>query len=172
MRILVRHVMTHDVATVSPSAGCQEIAQLMVDRHVRTVPVVEADGTLVGLVTEAGLLEHVGGAREPLHTVELLSTPGRHPHPLPCELHATDVMTRGVVTSRRDATVPEAIDALVAARVRGLPVVDGNGVLLGIVDRGDLLRGLAPMIRSVDGVVGLHPAHGRRRARREGLRAS
>ncbi|HEX6207850.1 MAG TPA: CBS domain-containing protein [Actinomycetota bacterium] len=172
MRILVRHVMTRDVASVSASAGCGDIARLMVDREVTTIPVVDHDGRLEGLVTSSGLLEHVGGKREPLHTLAVLATPGRHPHPLPCELRAVDVMCREPAVTRREATVPEAIETLVTSRARALPVVDDDGRLLGIIGRSDLLRGLVPMIRSVDGVVGLHPAHGRRHARVERLRAS
>lgn len=169
MRVLVRHVMTRDVVTVPSSARCGEIAGLMLDRDLRELPVVEADGSLAGTVTETALLEHVGGRRERLHTLAVLADPARHPHPLPCMLRARDLMSGPVVTADPQATVPEAIRTLVTSGVHALPVVDDDGRVIGIVGRSDLLRGLVPMIRSLGGVVGVYPLPaGRRRLRSTG----
>jgi CBS domain-containing protein len=51
--------MTQDVASVTPDASYREIVDVLIDRGVSAVPVVDADGIVVGVVSEADLLRHV-----------------------------------------------------------------------------------------------------------------
>lgn len=55
-------------------------------------------------------------------------------------MKAADVMVRNVITVGPDATVGEVAELLLANRISGMPVIDGNGKLVGIVSEGDLLH--------------------------------
>ena len=59
-RVVVKEVMTEEVLTIDPDADVKEAARLMIEHKIGCLPVVE-DGTLVGLVTETGLLRIVAG---------------------------------------------------------------------------------------------------------------
>lgn len=132
----VRTVMTADPATVRPDTPFKEIVQLLAERAVSAVPVVDDDGVPVGVVSEADLLvrtEKQGRAK-----LGWLSRWSRHER-LPGRT-AAELMTVQPLTIGPDETLPEAARVLSAAGVRRLLVVDGDGRLIGVVARRDLLR--------------------------------
>ncbi len=55
-------------------------------------------------------------------------------------MNAVDVMTANVITVSPETSVPDLVDVLLTRNISGVPVVDGNGVLVGVVTEGDLVR--------------------------------
>jgi CBS domain-containing protein len=138
----VSEVMTAaaDVAAVGKQTPFKEIVRLLEERHVSGVPVVDDDGIVVGVVSEADLLAR---ERYPHGSAETTLVEGlRHR----AELHkagaltAAEMMSCPAITIRAVATVREAARALAKAGVKRLVVVDEAGRLAGVVSRADLLK--------------------------------
>ncbi|MDO9116387.1 MAG: CBS domain-containing protein [Nitrospira sp.] len=118
--LTVRDVMEDAIVTVSPQAKGYTIARLMADGDVGSVPVVEEDLTLVGLVGEFDLLRVMDEGKD-------LG-----------ELTATDIMTRDVVTVTEEMLVTDVVHLLQSRHLIRVPVVNGNS-LIGIVARRDIV---------------------------------
>jgi CBS domain-containing protein len=136
----VKDVMTSDVVTVGPRTPLKDVGRLMVERRISGLPVVDEDGSVLGVVSEGDILVKERGhlAERSLfdHLLDIESGEGaKHD-----ARDAADAMTWPAVTIRPDRSVPEAAAQMLDRRVNRLPVVDKNGALLGIVTRADLVR--------------------------------
>lgn len=136
----VRDVMTRNVTTVDEKTAYKTVADLLAAHRISAVPVVDADGRVAGVVSEADLLTKVefeGGAEagsfleRRRHRSDRAKATGTS---------AGDLMTSPAVTITPDASVAEAARQMDRAKVKRLPVVDPDGRLAGIVSRRDLLR--------------------------------
>jgi CBS domain-containing protein len=144
MRPTVRDIMTTDVATVRADATFEEIARVLITRKVSGVPVVDADGRVAGVVSEADLLpkeefksltgDHPDLARRAAKAARAKVARAKVGGDIAAELMSTPV-----VTTAPDAPVAEAARTLAEHDVKRLPVVD-EGRLAGIVSRADVLR--------------------------------
>ena len=149
--ILVRAVMSKPVVTVKSDTAIEEAARLLAEHQFGALPVIDDDERLVGLLRDDDLI--VQDAR--LHMPTVINLLGGV-IVWPGSLHRLDDEMRKLTAS----TVVDAMDddpatvgpadslELVATLmhdkdVTHLPVVDGDGHLLGIVARGDLVRALA-----------------------------
>ncbi|HEV2252739.1 MAG TPA: CBS domain-containing protein, partial [Streptosporangiaceae bacterium] len=131
MHALVKDIMTTDVAAVRSDAAYREMVALLRARRVSGLPVVDAEGVVVGVVSETDLLERA-----------LERGPDRWPHrkhETTAELTARDLMTRPAVTTSPDEPVASVARLMSARKLRRLPVVDPQGHLAGIVCRSDVL---------------------------------
>ena len=142
--------MTPDVRTVGPEAPLRECMAAMVQGRFSGLPVV-ADGRVVGIVTEGDLIKRL---RQQLPwTAYLVDMTGVAPLPQPTpepvpdllarlrEQPVREVMTRHVLCVAPDAEIQEVARILVERRLKRLPVVEG-GRLIGMITRGDLVRGM------------------------------
>ncbi|MFI8536567.1 CBS domain-containing protein [Streptomyces aquilus] len=130
----VSDVMTHTVVAVGRDASFKEIVGLIDQWKVSALPVLEGEGRVVGVVSEADLLakEGVKGANEQaLDLAERAKSEG---------LTAGELMSTPAVTVHADASVAEAARIMARRRVKRLPVVDAIGILQGVVSRSDLLK--------------------------------
>lgn len=118
--LTVRDVMEDAMVTVGPQAKGYTIARLMADEDIGSVPVVEEDLTLVGLVGEFDLLRVMDEGQD-------LG-----------ELTAADIMTRDVVTVTEEMLVTDVVHLLQTRHLIRVPVVNGNS-LIGIVARRDIV---------------------------------
>jgi CBS domain-containing protein len=138
--------MTRDVVTATPVATVTEVARLLVEHRVSALPVVDDDGTLVGIVSERDLIRRseIAGERRPPWWLELVSDPARRAKDYVKTHggHAGDVMTRNVVTVTEATPVAELARLLEDHRIKRAPVLR-DGKLVGIVSRADLVRVLA-----------------------------
>jgi CBS domain-containing protein len=138
-RWYVGDVMTRDVVSVATTAGYKEIADLMVRHGVSAVPVVDAQRRVLGVVSEADLLAKLEYAdRVPRHP--LAARRVRVDRQKAAGDTAGELMTAPAVTVGPTQTVTRVARLMDAARVKRLPVVDGDGRLVGIVSRRDLVR--------------------------------
>lgn len=149
MRTRVQDVMTTDVVSVREDATFQEVARLLIGHGVSGMPVLDAAGRVVGVISEADLLHkeefkeryHREGYRPPL-TARLRHRLGSEGD---TRRKAEATTARELMTSPAYTTTPNT-PVVLAARdmdrygVKRLPVVDEDGKLLGIVSRRDLIR--------------------------------
>lgn len=138
MKAAVRDVMTSPVVTVTPTTGFRELAALMRDRGITGLPVVDAEGRLVGVVSEADLL--LKEERPLADERHYRSWSQREERAKAASTVASGLMSRYVVTVRPEDSIAEAAGLMHRHAVQRLPVVDPAGGLLGIVSRGDLLK--------------------------------
>ncbi|MFC8432436.1 CBS domain-containing protein [Streptomyces sp. NPDC057253] len=135
---IVSDVMTHTVASLDRDASFKEIVRLMQDWKVSALPVIEGEGRVVGIVSEADLLpKEEFRDKDPDRHTQLrrladLAKAGA--------VTAAELMTSPALTVRPDATLAQAARTMAQARVKRLPVVDELGMLAGIVSRSDLLK--------------------------------
>jgi CBS domain-containing protein len=142
--LIARDLMTREVVTVSAGMPVTSLARLLADRGISAVPVTDAEGRLLGVVTEADLLRRLAGAEDVPRTwlVRLFRDPDRQAEHY-ARTHgreARDVMTSDLVTVEPNATAEHCAHLMEERRIKRLPVVAEDGRLLGVVSRADLLR--------------------------------
>jgi len=143
-------VMRRDVPVVFPDTPLPEIFQAIISTRLHRALVVDAERRVLGLVTDADLLDRLTPSLRPSALRSLMHRlPFAHPTKgeLSTEHHATarraaDLMTTDVPTAPESALLSTAIGAMLRGNQKVLAVVDGSGRLAGIVDRADLLHGL------------------------------
>ena len=135
MKTTVKDVMTTRVIWVKKDATFREMAAALREHRVSAFPVVDADGEVIGVVSEADML-----------TKEAMVDPGviagllHHRDQNKARgVTAGDLMTAAVVAVRPEDTVEHAAKLMYDRRVKRLPVTDANGHLVGIVSRADVL---------------------------------
>lgn len=131
----VYEVMTPEPVKVRPEMTVEELLTLF-DRHdFNAFPVVDQDGTLLGIVTKLDVLRFL----RPDPTLRIPDLPAVS------ATHVLDIMRTGIVTVEPEDPIVVAADLMVETRLHSLPVVlrrAGEPTLAGMVSRGDLLRGL------------------------------
>lgn len=147
--LTARDIMTAEVVTIGPEASIEDLARLLENHKIGGVPVVEADGSLVGVVTQSDLVKRSRDLELPpaLNILDLhmfLETPSGFKRRLEKMLGDTvrEVMTPEPLTIPPDMPVKEIAALMDRKKVHTLPVVD-QGKLVGIVGKMDLIRGLA-----------------------------
>jgi CBS domain-containing protein len=139
-------IMTLGAATIRPDASIAQAAQLMLQYRISGLPVVDAAGVLVGIVTEGDLLRRADSGTEQRRPrwLEFLLGPGRladeyvHTHSRRVE----DVMSRDIVTVSPETPVSDVVGQMERRGIKRIPVVR-EGKVVGIISRANLLRGLA-----------------------------
>jgi CBS domain-containing protein len=140
----VEQVMTRSVITVTPETPIMEVARILVDSGVSGMPVVDAQGHVVGVVSEGDLLVkeagHPASSRRPLARVFGIGRESREQVAKVEARTAGDLMTSPPVMITAGRAIQAAAELMTARSINRLPVVDEHGRLLGIVTRADLVR--------------------------------
>lgn len=120
----VRDIMTRSPACCTADTPLEEVARMMIMHDCGEIPVLDADGTPIGVVTDRDICcRTVAQGRNPL------------------ELTAGEVMSTPCVTVRVDDSVRECCEVLESQMIRRVPVVDASGICCGIVSQADIARG-------------------------------
>lgn len=138
----IKEVMTTEVTTLAPDQTVAQAWQLMLDRSIKAMPVVDRDRRLLGMLTDedlihrAGLQQHLSVAARLDQKIldeqlESLRT---------STLKVADVMTQPVITAHIGEFLGPVAARMARHQVKRLPVVDDAGKLLGVVARVDVLR--------------------------------
>ena len=135
----VRDLMTTDPLTVSPDTLLKEAARTMVRSKVSGLPVL-VDGALVGIVTEGDFLRQEANRGQPYRFSLLDALFGEGPSDAPAAETVVEVMTEMVISTTPEVTIGEAARVMANKRVKRLPVVDEDGVLIGIISRADVVN--------------------------------
>src|SRR5205823_1398329 len=134
--VKVTEIMSRPVVTVSPDASVKQAARLLVEYGISALPVLDAGGALVGIVSEADLV--------PLETRPDPRTQATPPAPSAGTMPriVAEVMTRRVLSVRAASEVSQAARTMLEAGIKRVPVMSGRKVV-GIVSRRDLVRVIA-----------------------------
>ncbi|WP_246514582.1 CBS domain-containing protein [Neoroseomonas soli] len=142
---LARDLMTPDVVTVPPETPVMAMARLLTDRGISAVPVVDAEGKLCGIVTEADLVRRLAGEEDkPTSWFGALFADPASQAERYARTHgvtAKDLMTEKVVSVAPDTSAAHIAQMMEKQNIRRVIVVE-NEKLKGIVSRADLLRAL------------------------------
>jgi CBS-domain-containing membrane protein len=152
-------IMTAKVITIGPDASIADAAELLLTHRISGAPVVDADGQLLGIVSEGDLLRRVEAGTERRRSwwleiftrsdtlaAEYVKAHGRR---------VADIMTRWVVTVTEDTSLADIADLLERHRIKRVPVVR-DGQLVGIISRANVLQAVAgrqpitPIVRADD----------------------
>ncbi|MFN2161728.1 MAG: CBS domain-containing protein, partial [Candidatus Promineifilaceae bacterium] len=127
---LVRSWMTPDPITVRLNTSLPEVHQIMVSEEIRRLPVVDDNGRLIGIVT----LGDVRGAQpSPATSLSIWEM-----NYLLSSLDVARIMTPDPITVNPDQTIGEAARIMLENRISGLPVVEVDGRLVGIITESDI----------------------------------
>ncbi len=146
--MLVREIMSSPAITVGPTTEIREVARIIRENVISGVPVVEGDGTLLGMITEMELIARNAPVHQP-HYLAVLSAlipvnieeyrQYKEQLRQALAINAADLMRDEVETIRPDAPIEEALDAMLNPELTMLPVVEQTRVI-GVVTRTDLVR--------------------------------
>ena len=146
----VRDVMTRNVISVKADESILSAARLMLQNRISGLPVLDASGGLVGIVTEGDFLRRgeLGTTKRRPRWVEFLLGPGKlaEEYVHQSGRKVSDVMTRDPRTVSEDDTLETVVAQMERHRVKRLPVVR-QGKLVGIISRANLLHALASLAR-------------------------
>ncbi len=139
--IKARDIMTRAVVYVSKQSSLIEVAETMAKNGISGLPVVDADGSVVGVISEKDFLFHMGSA----HAGSFMEVVAHCLQNKGCvaitvrNKFAGDIMTAPAVTVRGDAAVTEISGIFREKSINRVPVVDSNGRVEGIVTRADIV---------------------------------
>jgi len=144
-------IMTPRVISISSDATVVRAIRTLLQNHVSGLPVVEADGTLVGIVTEGDLLRRaeIGTEKMRPRWLELLVGPGQLAEDF-TRSHGrkvAELMTSTVVSVPENAPLEDVVRLMERHRIKRIPVVK-DGKIVGIIGRANLLHVLAQSIAS------------------------
>ena len=146
--MLVQEIMSSPAITVQPETTIQEVARIMGEHHISGVPVVDADGRLLGTVTEVNLIARNAPLKQPRYLAVLsavipvgLDDYYEYKQQLRQALatNARQLMNSDVRTVEPSTTVEEALEIMLHPENTMLPVLE-NDRLVGVVTRTDLVR--------------------------------
>ena len=143
-------LMTENPQTIGPDDNVVTAARIMLDKRYNGLPVVEADGTLVGIICQSDLInQHKRLNLPPLFTVLDGIIPLRSSSNLDAEMRkisaskVAEAMTPAPTSVKEDTPIDEIATLMVDNKYHSLPVVR-DGKLVGIVGKEDILRTLLP----------------------------
>jgi CBS domain-containing protein len=115
--LTARDIMSREIVTVGSDMLVEDAAKLLAYHNISGMPVEDPDGKVVGIVSEADVIGHIGAI-------------------------VADVMTEDVISVGEEATVEEIATLLARHRIKRVPVMQ-NGELRGMVSRSDIVRAIA-----------------------------
>ncbi len=120
----VEEIMTKNVITIDKDRNIVDALRLMLKHNISRLPVTE-NKKLVGIITERDI------------AIKLCKPYG---HISTSHIYVSSLMTKNVITIEKDASVEEAARVMIEKNISGLPVVDNNGDLVGIITKTDMLK--------------------------------
>lgn len=142
--------MSRDPIVVRPETSLNEAIQILAERRISGLPVVDDAGQVVGIISETDLMWQQTGVTPPayimfLDSVIFLKNPAQYERDLHKALGQTvgEVMSRDPVTVDPDKLLKDAAQMMHDRNVHRLPVVDETGNVIGILTRGDIVRAMA-----------------------------
>jgi acetoin utilization protein AcuB len=129
--MLVRERMTANPIVVTPDTSFEDALQLLREKKIRRLPVVDKNGNLVGIVVEKDLLYASPSPATSLSVFEI--------HSLLAKLKIKDVMTKRVITVGEDCPLEEAARIMVEHKIGSLPILRDRKVV-GIITETDIFK--------------------------------
>ncbi|GFK94625.1 Inosine-5'-monophosphate dehydrogenase [Fundidesulfovibrio magnetotacticus] len=145
--MLIRDWMTKDVITVGPETSMMKASKLMRERKISRLPVVDDSGRLLGIVSDRDLKEASPSKATSLDMHEL--------YYLLSEIKVKDIMTKTPLAVKPSETVEKAAVLMMNNNFGGLPVVDENLKVVGIITDSDVFKVLVEITGVTEGGVQL-----------------
>lgn len=136
--MLVRDRMSSPAVTVAPNTPFQDALQQMRDHRFRRLPVIDPKGKLVGIISERDLLHAAPSSATSLSIWEV--------HYLLTKIQVRDIMTADVITTTPDTPIEDAASVMATHKIGGLPVVDGDGNVIGVITETDIFGTFVEMM--------------------------
>ena len=131
--MLVGEVMTSPAITVHENATVKDAITLLERHSIAAMPVLDEDGDIVGVISEADVIREMVVPDQRAHEVPVrLTAP-------PFHLRVVDVMSHHPLTVTSDTELAKAADLITSTAVKSLPVVD-RGQVVGVISRRDIIR--------------------------------
>jgi len=147
--LTAKEIMTTKVITVTPETSVETLAGILSEHRISGVPVTEADGSLVGIITEKDLIRknarlHIPTVFRIFDAFVALERPGKMLDEMKrmAATNVGDICTRKVVTVNPETTVQDIATIMSERNVHLLPVLE-DGNLVGIVGKVDVVRALS-----------------------------
>ncbi len=141
-----REIMTTDIVTVKKETTIRELAELFTTRRIGSIPVVDDDGNLIGIVSESDLIEqdrnfHIPTVISLFDWIIYLESEKKFEKELKKMTGQTvgDIYMEEVETISPDTPINDIADKMSKLKIHSLPVVEGKKIL-GVVSRIDLIR--------------------------------
>jgi CBS-domain-containing membrane protein len=148
-----RDIMAAPVITVSPHTTIKSVAETLLKHHISALPVVDANGKVVGMISEGDLLHRAEAGtekRRPWWLRAFVGTDGIANDYVKAHARTVaDVMTRKVVTVSPETPAHEIAALLERHSIKRVPVIE-NGALVGLVSRANLVQAVASAGRGLD----------------------
>lgn len=132
--MLVQEVMTRNPTTATRETRIKHAAETLAELHISSLPVLDDDGRICGVVSEADLIRDA-------------FVPDARGHMLPGEhgdssvpTFVDEVMTQHAITAHETTDIADVADLMATTGVKCLPVIDDDGRLVGVVSRSDLVK--------------------------------
>lgn len=129
--MLVRYWMSTDVITIDENESLQKAANILKENQIRILPVMR-NGTLVGVITDRDVKRASASDATTLDAHEL--------HYLLSKLKIKEIMTKNPITVPENYTVEEVAGILLENKISGVPVVNDDGALVGVITKTDLFK--------------------------------
>lgn len=130
--MLVANWMTKDVITITADRSMMKASKVMKDKGISRVPVVDESGKILGIVSDRDIKDASPSKATTLDMHEL--------YYLLSEIKIKDIMTKKPVCIRADETVEKAAVLMLEGNFGGLPVLDENDVVVGIITDTDIFK--------------------------------
>lgn len=132
--MLVREVMTAPALSVTSDAALDDVLRLMAEEKITALPVTDAEGTLVGVVSEIDLLRRAVVPDHRAHAIPVDKSP-----PLPRTVG--EIMTKSPRCTTEHADVADLVRLFTTSSFKSLPVIRDEK-LIGVISRSDVIRAL------------------------------
>jgi CBS domain-containing protein len=153
----VKDVMTRNVISVTANEPIVRAARLMLENRISGLPVLDASGELIGIVTEGDFLRRseLGTQRRRPRWLEFIIGPGRlaQEYVFASGKKVEDIMTPDPVTVTPNESLEDVVELMERRHIKRLPVMK-SGQLVGIVSRANLMHALASLARDASAPAG------------------
>ncbi len=143
--LLARDIMTRKVITINKDAAVGELAELLIKNKICGVPVVDSNGKLVGMATEADIIVKESNLPFPLSfSFAFLESYESYTKTTKDYLKTRieDIMTRKIKIVNEDMPVSKVVNMMINNNINRLPVLDKSNKLVGIITREDIIASM------------------------------
>lgn len=145
--LTAKKIMNKKVITIRKDASIKELSELLVEKKISGVPVLDENNDLVGIVSEGDIIVRNSDLHFPryfklLDAIIYLESLNKFKRNLQKHLatKVEDIMTVKVKTVNEDTPINEIADIMLDSRVNRLPVMDKKNKLIGIITRADIVK--------------------------------
>jgi len=143
--LLAKDIMTKKVITINKDAAVGELAELLIKNKICGVPVVDSNGKLVGMATEADIIVKESNLPFPLSfSFAFLESYESYTKTTKDYLKTRieDIMTRKIKIVNEDMPVSKVVNMMINNNINRLPVLDKSNKLVGIITREDIIASM------------------------------